>query len=78
MVMVSSGLTRPHADLRLPIERDSLKDQFVVSIFIFATAGLLLWALVKPYVQQWLVVCTRLSLTSHSFSLLSYLYPNFK
>jgi hypothetical protein len=53
-------MTQLHADLKLSTERDSLKDQFVVLIFIFATAGLLLWALVKPYVQHWLVVGTPL------------------
>lgn len=34
------------------IERDSLKDETVVVIFIFATAGLLAWALVKPWVDR--------------------------
>jgi hypothetical protein len=45
-------------------ERDSLKDEAVVFIFIFATAGLLLWALLKPYVQKWVVVCLPSSLPS--------------
>ncbi|KAF7508778.1 hypothetical protein GJ744_008655 [Endocarpon pusillum] len=36
-------------------QRDSLKDETVVFVFIFATAGLLLWAFVKLYVQKWLV-----------------------
>ena len=46
---------RTHANA-LSIERDSLKDETVVFVFIFATAGLLLWAFVKLYVQKWLVV----------------------
>ena len=35
-----------------PPERDSLKDETVVVIFIFATAGLLAWAVVKPWVDK--------------------------
>lgn len=47
-----------HADiLGTSIERDSVKDEAVVFIFILATAGLLVWALAKPYVQKWLAVC---------------------
>ena len=38
------------------IERDSRKDQAVVFIFIFATGGLLLWALVKPWVERYIEV----------------------
>lgn len=34
-------------------QRDSTKDELVVFIFIFATVGLLAWALVKPYVVKW-------------------------
>lgn len=34
-------------------QRDSRKDEAVVFIFIFATAGLLLWAAVKPWVGKW-------------------------
>ena len=34
------------------LERDSLKDETVVVIFIFATAGLLAWALVKPWIDK--------------------------
>ncbi len=34
------------------LERDSLKDETVVFVFIFATAGLLAWALVKPWVDR--------------------------
>ena len=33
-------------------ERDSVKDQAVVYIFIVATLGLLLWALVKPWLAR--------------------------
>jgi hypothetical protein len=43
------------ADTLFP-ERDSVKDEAVVFIFIFATAGLLLWALAKPYIEKWFVV----------------------
>lgn len=35
-----------------PTERDSLKDEFVVVIFIIATAGLLAWAVVKPWIDR--------------------------
>lgn len=34
-------------------QRDSRKDEAVVFIFIFATAGLLGWAAVKPWVGKW-------------------------
>jgi hypothetical protein len=34
------------------IERDSLKDETIVVVFIFATAGLLGWALVKPWIDR--------------------------
>ncbi|KAL8790028.1 MAG: hypothetical protein Q9195_006577 [Heterodermia aff. obscurata] len=34
-------------------QRDSRKDEAVVYIFIVATAGLLLWAAVKPWVARW-------------------------
>lgn len=37
-------------------ERDSSKDQAVVFIFIIATAGLLLWAAAKPWVERWIQV----------------------
>ena len=37
-------------------ERDSRKDETVVLIFIFATAGLLIWAAVKPWVGKWVEV----------------------
>lgn len=34
-------------------QRDSRKDEAVVFIFIFATAGLLIWAAIKPWVGKW-------------------------
>lgn len=37
-------------------ERDSTKDEAVVFIFIFATAGLLIWAAVRPWVGRWVEV----------------------
>ena len=37
-------------------ERDSTKDQAVVIIFIFATVGLLLWAMIGPWVGGWVRV----------------------
>ena len=37
-------------------ERDSRKDEAVVFVFIFATAGLLIWAAVKPWVGKWMEV----------------------
>lgn len=40
-----------HAD-SVSAERDSLKDETVVVVFIFATAGLLGWALVKPWIDR--------------------------
>lgn len=33
-------------------ERDSLKDETVVVLFLLVTAGLLGWALVKPFVER--------------------------
>ncbi|OAP60108.1 hypothetical protein AYL99_05110 [Fonsecaea erecta] len=33
-------------------QRDSLKDETVVVIFVFATAGLLGWAIVKPWIDR--------------------------
>ncbi|KAH8690824.1 hypothetical protein BGW36DRAFT_60285 [Talaromyces proteolyticus] len=35
-------------------KRDSRKDETVVFIFIFATAGLLTWAAVKPWAERWI------------------------
>ncbi|PNS15765.1 hypothetical protein CAC42_4217 [Sphaceloma murrayae] len=35
-------------------QRDSAKDEAVVFIFIFATAGLLAWAAARPWVQPWI------------------------
>ena len=37
-------------------ERDSRKDEAVVFIFIFATAGLLIWAAIRPWVGKWVDV----------------------
>lgn len=37
-------------------ERDSRKDEAVVFIFIVATAGLLTWAAIKPWVGKWVDV----------------------
>ena len=34
-------------------QRDSIKDEAVVIILIFATAGLLGWAVLKPWVVKW-------------------------
>lgn len=42
------------------LERDSRKDEAVVIFFIFATAGLLGWAAVKPWVDK----CVQVSLRS--------------
>ena len=44
------------ADVYGGIERDSRKDEAVVFIFIFATAGLLIWAAIKPWVGKWIDV----------------------
>ncbi|KAG8626229.1 hypothetical protein KVT40_005174 [Elsinoe batatas] len=35
-------------------QRDSRKDEAVVFIFIFATAGLLAWAAIRPWAQPWI------------------------
>ena len=43
------------------VERDSRKDEAVVFIFIFATAGLLIWAAIKPWVGRWIDVSTSLT-----------------
>ena len=44
------------ADFLAGTERDSRKDEAVVFIFIFATAGLLIWAAIKPWVGKWVDV----------------------
>ena len=49
------GLGGVRADV-CGVERDSRKDETVVFIFIFATAGLLIWAAVKPWVGKWVDV----------------------
>ncbi|KAI9673479.1 MAG: hypothetical protein M1817_002942 [Caeruleum heppii] len=35
-------------------QRDSTKDEAVVFIFIFATAGLLIYAAIRPWVDRWI------------------------
>lgn len=42
--------------LDVTIERDSRKDEAVVFIFIFATGGLLAWALLKPWIERYIEV----------------------
>ena len=37
-------------------ERDSAKDQAVVFIFIIVTTGLLVWALLRPWIDDWVEV----------------------
>ena len=38
------------------LERDSNKDKAVVFLFIFMTTGLLGWALIRPWVENWMAV----------------------
>ncbi|KAJ5658107.1 uncharacterized protein N7484_001756 [Penicillium longicatenatum] len=40
------------------LERDSRKDEAVVFLFIFATGGLLAWALAKPWIERYLEAAT--------------------
>lgn len=40
-------------------ERDSRKDEAVVFIFIFATAGLLIYAAIRPWAEKWFEVSAR-------------------
>lgn len=51
--------------LRVRAERDSTKDEIVVVVFIATTSALLIWAVMKPWVEKWLqvggVIRTRLS-----------------
>lgn len=55
--MVLMGWLRD-ANLAVAVaERDSRKDEAIVFIFIFATSGLLAWALLGPWLQKWLQVC---------------------
>ena len=49
-------------------ERDSRKDEAVVLIFIFATAGLLIWAAVKPWVGKWVEVRWGYTLCDQGFT----------
>lgn len=44
------------ADRNTETERDSTKDQAVVFIFIFATVGLLIYAIVRPWMSKWVDV----------------------
>lgn len=37
-------------------QRDSAKDKAVVYIFIFATVGLLVWAVIRPWAEPWIEV----------------------
>lgn len=53
-------------------ERDSRKDQAVVIIFIVATAGLLTWAAVKPWVGGWIDVGCQLFLFLSSVTFLHF------
>lgn len=48
-------IDRLSADRRYA-ERDSRKDEAVVFIFIFATGGLLAWAVCKPWIEKYLEV----------------------
>lgn len=52
------------------IERDSRKDEAIVFIFIFATSGLLAWALFRPWIQKWLEVCFRFMYSGRSCMLI--------
>lgn len=59
LTFFEEGLVGPTAkELMKPgvTERDSRKDEAVVFIFIIATAGLLGWAAVKPWVGTWIDV----------------------
>jgi hypothetical protein len=57
---------KPYRDGQLTdtSERDSAKDQAVVYIFIFATVGLLSYAAIRPWIDQWAAV--RVKYTSSS------------
>jgi hypothetical protein len=44
------------------VERDSWKDQLIVVLFLIITTGLLIYALIRPYVQSWLAVRRSLNL----------------
>jgi len=50
------GVKKARELIRFTAERDSRKDEAVVFIFIFATAGLLIWAAAKPWIGKWLEV----------------------
>ena len=53
---ISCGICKGWLIVCGPPERDSRKDETVVFIFIFATAGLLGWAAMKPWVGKWVEV----------------------
>lgn len=44
-------------------ERDSVKDEAVVFIFVFTTVALLTWAAVRPWVNRWMEVSQVYSIT---------------
>lgn len=44
-------------------QRDSVKDQIIVYVFILGTLGLLVWAGVRPWVEVWYEVSLTLSLS---------------
>jgi hypothetical protein len=50
-------------------ERDSAKDQAVVYIFIFATVGLLSYAAIRPWIDQWAAVRVKYTSSSRDASL---------
>lgn len=50
-------------------ERDSAKDQAVVLIFIIATVGLLVYAALRPYIEQWREVLIARPYSSKSLTL---------
>lgn len=39
------------------VARDSYKDEIIVRSFLIITIGLVLFALIRPYFNQWLKVC---------------------
>lgn len=55
--MYMEGLQRIGHGMLTETERDSAKDQAVVWIFILATVGLLSYAGVRPWIDQWAEVC---------------------
>jgi len=43
------------------VERDSRKDQLIVVLFLIVTSGLLVYAIIRPYIQSWLAVLFHIS-----------------